>query len=475
MHSPLRRKVSKRLQDLGSKLYHWAEFSGRPIHPDSIAFQYDIDEIVCQPPPTYMRFTFYMVIVLFVLLIVIASVRHVDVVVVGTGRIVTDQPPIMLQTMERSIIRSLNVKPGDTVTKGQVLATLDPTFAQADLNSLSAQERTILAQVQGLKAILDGKPLVTTGLSSEDEQLQASLYRQRMFQYEARLRSFDEEISRLQTTYKTTGDDRVSLANQLAMAEDVENMRQTLMQHETGSKLQYMDSRSMRMRIERDYQDTTDRLVEIQHGIQAKRADRQAFQEEWRRQFLENLVAARTEATKLGENMTKAMRMNDMVVVTAPADGMVLDVAKRSVGSIMREAETFVTIVPADAPMVVEIAIDSGDVGYTKPGDEAVVKIDAFPYQRHGFLRGRLRSVSEDSLASGDQNGHNILGRNSSGAFHHGWVELEATPKLMNLPEGAHMIPGMTASVDIKVGSRSVISYFMYPVTRAFTESIREP
>ena len=118
--------------------------------------------------------------------------------------------------------------------------------------------------------------------------------------------------------------------------------------------------------------------------------------------------------------------------------------------------------------MIADISISSADVGYLKVGDPTVIKVDAFPYQRHGVLEGRLRSVAADSSgASGN-------GPATGAAYHHGQVELVNTA-LKGIPDGVRLIPGMTLTAEIKVGTRSVISYLTYPITRGFSESIREP
>jgi len=286
---------------------------------------------------------------------------------------------------------------------------------------------------------------------------------------------FEEDQQRLAAQIKTTEDDRASLLKQLDYAKDVENMRSQLVQSQFGSKLSLLDAQTLRVRTERDYQDAANRLVELQHAVLSKRAERQNYIDEWRRQILENLQAAQTEATKANEAMSKATLINDLVVVTAPADGVVLDVAKRSVGSIIREAEPLITIVPTDAPLVADITISSSDVGHIRPGDEVVVKVDAFPYQRHGLLKGRLLYVSEESFAMAEAGGDAQSGAGrAAGAVHRGRVALLDT-KLANLPTGAHLIPGMTVSAEIKVDSRRVIGFFIYPLTRGLGESLREP
>lgn len=441
---------------------------------DAIPFQDEIDEVIAERPPPLMRTTQYLVAGLFVALILVSSIVRVDVVVVGTGRLATDSPPILLQPMERSIVRDLKVTAGQTVAKGQVLATLDPTFAQADVASLTAQERSLLIQVRRLTAEVNGTPFETGEIPGDDERLQSDLYRQRRAQYESRLAVFAEEINRLQTSIKTAETDRVSLSHQLDIAKDVETMRATLVESQTGSKLNYLEAESNRMRTERDYLDTINRGKELQNQLDAKQAEQRNFIEDWNRQRLEQLVAARLEATKVSENLAKATRLKDLVVVAAPADGIVLDVAKRSVGSIVREAEPLITMIPANARLIAEIQIGSRDVGYTKAGDEVVIKVDAFPYQRHGFLKGRLLSVGEESFDSAPASQDGAGTSRAAPAVHRGRVELLSTD-LERLPPGAHLIPGMTLSAEIKVGTRSVISYFLYPITRGLSESIREP
>ena len=455
----------------------WLEVisSSSSVLPDALPFQDPIDEISEEQAPPFMRGTHYFVVTLFLALILITSLVKVDIVVVGSGRLATDTPPIMMQPIDRAIVRELNVKAGDTVTKGQVLATLDPTFAQADLASLTTQQKSLVSQVRRLEAELSGQPFIADGTLGAEDALQVTLYTQRKSQYESQLRVYDEEIQRRLSNIRSTEDDRVSQSKQLVIAKDVEGMRSAMLEKQVGSRLNYLEAQSARMRIEQNLQLAANRLNELQHDLQSKQAEKQSFIDQWRHQVLDDLVTKRNEAAKIGEGMAKASLINELVVLTAPQDGVVLDVAKRSVGSVLREAEPFITLVPSNAKMVAEVMINSSDVGYTKSGDEAVIKIDAFPYQRHGLLTGRLESVSEESFQAGAAPQENsLVPSEKSGAFHRGRVVLTST-KLDNLPEGARLFPGMTLSAELKVGSRSVMSYFLNPITRGFSESIREP
>lgn len=451
----------------------WLVSSGQPEPPpEALAFLDPIDQICAEPAPRYARTTLYSIAAMLIALVTVGALIKVDVVVTANGRLVTSTPPILLQPVERAIIREMRVHPGDRVRKGEVLATLDPTFANADLGSLAAQSANLEAQKQRIDAELEGHPYLLPRNPTESQSLQATLFGQRRANYQSHIRVFDEDVARLNTSIKATEQDNVLLASQLGLARDVEEMRMSLLKSQNGSRLSYLDAQTLRMRTERDYQDSVSRLSELKHQVLSREAERQAYIEDWRRQLLENQAAIQTQLSMVGASISKASLINDMVVVTAPADGVILDAAQRSVGSILHEAEPLFTIVPSDAKLVADIGIGSSDVGSTKPGDAVLMKIDAFPYVRHGMVKGRLAFISEESSNSNSLTGQTNDMRGGDTALR-GQVEI-TDMALKNLPEGAHLMPGMSLRAEIKVGSRSILGFLLSPVTRGLSEAMRE-
>jgi HlyD family secretion protein len=432
--------------------------------------KFDLDDILAEKPPRFLRGPHYVIVLMLIALFIAAAIVRVDMIVVASGRLEPDGPPIVLQPLDRSVIHDIHVKVGDTVHKGDVLATLDATFTQADRASLLAQQNTLQAQVSRLEAELNDKPL-TIGGGTPEEQLQLTLYHERRMQYTSRLQGYDEEVARAKTALHESEESRGLLSRQLEIAREMESMREQLFEKQTGSKLNYLEAQAVRIRAERDFQDLLSRTASLQYGLEAAQVARDVFVDGWRRELLEDLTKARAELERVTEGLAKAVRLNDLVVLSAPEDGIVLDVAKRSVGSVLHEAEPLITLIPSGTPLIVEIMIQSSDVGYTKLGDEVAIKVDAFPYQRHGLLKGKLRAIGEDSVAPGAQPGAPQAG---NGVYHRSQVTLDSVT-LADLPEGTRLIPGMTATAEIKVGSRTVLSYFLYPLMRGFGESIREP
>ena len=115
-------------------------------------------------------------------------------------------------------------------------------------------------------------------------------------------------------------------------------------------------------------------------------------------------METRQKLAEASETLNKANRMQDFTQMTAPVDGTVLTVADRSVGSVLREAETLVTLVPDDADLYIEASVLSRDIGYLKLGDSVRIKLESYPFQQFGTASGVLTVVSPDSqpLKEGD-------------------------------------------------------------------------
>lgn len=465
----------QRLQSVVPRWPVGASAGARTLPPMSLEAATELEDMLDEVPPRGLQLTGYIIVGMLVVLVTLAAVVKVDVVVQGTGELTMDAQPIVLQPMERVIIKAIHVRPGDIVSKGQRLATLDSTFAQADIAALSAQLASIGSSVRRLEAEAKGEAFAVGAGNSENDVMQAELFNQRREQYQSRLLAYDEEISRISAVGSAFEHDQKFLSEQLSIAQEVETMRSDLNRQQYTSKLQLLESQSSRLSAERNHRDAVSRGKETQHALASKKAERQGFIDEWRRTTLEELDRQRRELVRVGESVQKAERMRQLVDVMAPEDGIVLEVANRSAGSILREAEPLVTLTPSKGAMIADVLIRSRDVGYTKIGDDVNVKVDAFPYQRHGMLEGRLRSVSENTLVPArSTDGMATSKVPGDSAMHRARIELTKAT-LESLPGGTRILPGMTVNAEVKIGTRSVLSYFLDPIRRGFTESMREP
>ncbi|RLJ64731.1 HlyD family type I secretion periplasmic adaptor subunit [Sulfurisoma sediminicola] len=444
--------------------------------PKAVPFQDflpDADAIEQRPLAGVARWTLYTVVAMVVVFLIWATLSDVDEIVVGRGKLITVQPNLQVQPLETSIVQSIDVKVGQVVKKGQRLAALDPTFASADESQLKGRHLSLDAQTTRLEAELAGKAVSpgTPGTGS-DARLQADIRSEKDANFRARLRKLDESLAKLNASLVTNRRDQDVLDARVKSLREIEAMQERLVAQNFGAKQKLLEAREKRLEVERDLDLARNREAEIKREIAGEHADRDAFRKDWRQKSMEELANVRRERDSIGEQLQKAEKRRNLVIMTAPVDAVVLDVAKRSIGSVVREAEPLVTLVALDAPLEAEVQIDATDVGFVKTGDAVRVKIDAFPFQKHGTLPGRVTVVSEDAFAR-DPAQMRATGQTGD-AYYLGRVGLEST-KLGKTGANFRLLPGLTLSAEIIVGRRSVISYFLYPLIRALDESIREP
>jgi HlyD family secretion protein len=429
--------------------------------PAILPFQDDLDALIAEPTPRLLRWWPALGAALLATLVAIAAVAKVDVVVTASGRLASEAPPVVLAPIDRAVLRDLLVRPGERVSAGQVLAVLDSTFTTADRDALRAQRRSLAAQRDRLEAELAG----TTPLAADAEsRLQGEVLVQRSATLAARLAALDAELSALRAAHDSERRAGAGLSAQLAIAAEVESMRARLVESQVGSRIALLGARSSRLEAEREMERHAARLQELDLRLAARTAERDAFQRDWRRQLVEDLARLRPDLARIEEQLAKADRLDALTLLRAPADAVVLEVARRSPGSLVREGEAIATLVPAGGPLVAEVALRSAETGRLHEGATATLKVDAFPWRQHGTLAGSLRAVSRESYPD----------QASGTALHRGHVAI-AAPHLANLPEGAGLLPGMTLSAEIKVGTRRILDLFLDPLLRGLNESLREP
>ena len=443
---------------------------------EALPFQGELVRLLEEPLPKGIRGTIYYCVLLALTALTVAVVFHVDVVVVGSGKLTYDGQPIVLQPFERAMLKSLSVRPGDVVRKGQVLATLDPTFSQADLGALEDRKRVLRAQVVRLEAEAYGTEYKVNADGDRSSALQLEIHGQRTREYQSRLKAFEETVQESRAGLSRIRLDLGLLQEQLDVSSSIESMQENLLNLQTSSKLEFLGAKSARLRAEREFQEAKERITELQHRIETASAQRESVVQEWRRGVLEELNRCRSEEAQIDANLKKSERINSLVTIVAPEDGMVIELASRSVGSIVRDAEPLLVMVPSSAPLICEVEVSSPEVGEVSVGDSVLVKVDAFPFQRYGGVWGTIRSISHESFpvgAGGEMDALSSKKAISRGGMHRVVVDLSDN-RVELLPTGRLLFPGMTARGEVHVGRRRLINYILYPLVRGLKESFRE-
>lgn len=418
--------------------------------------------------PTQVRVTVYALAAMLALALLLSLVCRIDRIVVAGGRVISVDPTIVVQPLDTSIIRSLNVTVGQTVKKGQVLATLDPTFATADVNQLQQQAESLHAEVDRLTAERDQKPYAPRDARDGPTAMQLGIFRQRKAEFDAQLRQFDQKIGSLETGIARSNAEAAQLRKRVQVSTEIEGMRQELENRQVGSRLNRLLSTDARMELQRNADVAEKTARGGSYDLQALRSQREVYLQQWRSAIVSSLVEKTSALTQAEQQLQKARLRKDLVQLTSPYDAVVLEVAQVSVGSVMNPADRLFTLVPTGSSLEADVSIDGGDLGFVQVGDPVEIKLDAYRYLEHGTVKGVVRTISQDSFMqkANDQDPGRLVYR----------ARVRVTEaKLRNVPADFRLMPGMPLSADIKVGTRTVFMYVMEGAIRNVDEAMREP
>lgn len=433
-------------------------------------FQSDAVEVEQRAPSRLARLTLYGLLALVATAVAWAWLSQVDMIVTAQGKLVTLQPNLVVQPLETSVIREIHVKAGDRVNRGDLLATLDPTFSQADHDQLRNRVAAFDASIARLKAELAGLDYVASDRGDADAVLQQKMFLQRKSAREAQMQNFDAQIASAQANLKTAQNEEAVLVQRLDNMRSIESMRSLLMDRELGSKLNFLLSRDARLEVESNLARVQGAITDLTHRVEKARADQKVFAEDFRRTAYQDLVETLAKRDTAAEELKKVDLRRQLIVLRAPADAVVLEIAARTVGSVVREAETLFVLVPRDVALQAEVNVEGKDVGQIAVGQPVRIKFEPFPFQKYGTGKGTVRVISQDSFAPDPK-----AEAANRGAAPHYRVLIDLSDVQLRLPPGrVQMIPGMAVTAEMKVGQRSVISYFLYPLLRGLDESIRE-
>jgi HlyD family secretion protein len=440
---------------------------------------YDFQSVLTAPPKR--RLVLWLMVGLIAAAAIALAVLKVDIVVSANGKIVTSDSEIVIQPIETSVVRSIAVKMGQRVKAGEVLATLDPTFSLADRDELVAKLRTLNATFDRLDAELAGRVYDPRNPNPE-EMTQRDIFRKRHDEYAAKLGAAERKTEQYKADLATHKTEAKSLEEQIRLASQAEGMYQQLVAKDLTSKLKLIDASQHVVDAKTRLDTNLGEQHKLTEQIAGAEAERDGFVQEWQRKSSEEMAQTRSDRDAATARLSKAALRHELAVMTAPADATVLELAHRPAGSVLREAETLMRLVPTNDPLLFEVQVDTRDVARLHIGDRATIKLEALPWQQFGLAYGELKALTPDTLnddnarETGEEGSSPELKTQArqSPTHYRARIALSET-KFRNLPEGFALRPGMRVVCDIKIGRRSILEYVLNPITRVIDESLREP
>lgn len=359
--------------------------------------------------------------------VVWAQWAQLDQITRASGQVIASARNQVIQVSEGGVLAALPVREGSIVKRGDLLARLDTTKVEAAYLESASKAAALRAAIARLQAeVFGGEPRFGQGMARypEFQRNQLSLFHKRQ-------EALRDEVAALEQ------------ARQLVKSELDMNL----------PLLQAGDvSRAEVLKLQRQ-------LVEIQGQITNRR-------NKYLQDSQTELSKAQEDLAGMDQIMAQRKEQLSQTELRAPMDGVVRNVRLTTLGGVARAGEEIMQIVPMDDDLIVEAKVRPADIAFVKPGLPASVKLDAYDYSIYGSLQGAVSYISADTLSEDVRSNEQPYYR----------VQVKTTQNQLKRTgeQRIDIQPGMTATVEIKTGQKSVLQYLTKPITKTLSESLGE-
>lgn len=415
------------------------------------------------------RVTIWLLMIFALLALLWACLGKLDIVASAPGKVIVSGNTKTIQALGSASVREIHVQEGDAVQAGQLLMRLDPTEPAADVERLESDLQA--ARIQSLRArqVLDaierGRYVAlrrADGLSPAHAQEMESKARAGYEEFRARLARIQAEIDRHEAGLHSTAMQIKKLESLLPYTQARAQDYKQLSEHQFMSRHAWIEKEQLRLEQEGELATQRSREPEIHAALRESRAQRTTLITETRRQLLDEWSDGRQKTTALEQELIKARSRLTLTRLTAPIDGTVQQLAVHTIGGVVSPAQILMLIVPRQQTVEVEAMLENKDVGFVHPGQVVEIKLEAFPFTRYGTLQGSVAHISRDAITD-----------EKRGLLYLAKVQLNKSTLKVD-GRDAVIVPGMSATAEIKTGKRSVIEYLLSPVLQYKNESLRE-
>jgi len=357
-----------------------------------------------------------------------AANTRVEQITRTEGRVVPDGREQVIASLEGGILRELMVREGAQVTAGQPLLRLDPTRFEAQQNEGQAKRQSLKATIARLNAEASGKALAFP------PELGAAQIANEREAWQARRRLLDETVG--------------ANASSIALVQRELDMAEGLSRKGLMSDVEVM-------RLRRQIIDLRQQSLERQNRF--------------RQEASTELLKAQSELAQLEEQMVAREDAVRRTVLNSPVDGLVKNIRVNTLGGVVSAGAPIMEIVPLGARRRVEARIKPADIGFIRVGQVAEVKLSAYDYNLYGGLRGTVEAISPDALGDPERAG---AGGGADSTWFRAAIAIDQST-LTAQGQPLPVLPGMTGTVEINTGERSVLDFVLRPLLKA-REAFRE-
>ncbi len=415
------------------------------------------------------RFAGILTVMTFVFIGVMGVWAHyaiLDEVTRGEGRVIPSSKVQVIQNLEGGILAEILVREGAVVQPGDIMVRIDNTAAQASFRDLQSQYYTLLATVERLDAEQSGRDMVISGEMRDNAPVavadQESLFDYRRRQMQAQVSVLESQAMQRQQEIAEMNSRTKQLKRSLALAREERAITAPLVTNGVMPRVELI-------RIDRSLSDLEGEINTIGLSIprlrSAAKEAKQRIEEvqlSAKSEIANEMNRARAELKSVRETLFAGEDRVTRTEVRSPVYGTIKELKVTTVGGVIRPGEDILEIVPLDDRLLIEARIRPTDIAFLRPDQLAVIKIAAYDFSIYGGLKAKVEQISADTIKDDQGDSfYRVYLRTDENAITHQGAELP-------------IIPGMTATIEVLTGKKSVLDYLLKPILKARDRALRE-
>lgn len=423
----------------------------------------DADWARLQQEPLRARSLLRLAAAVLLLLLIWAYLAEIDEVTRGESRVVPTSQVQIIQSVDGGVVEELPVKEGQVVEAGQLLLRVDPTRFVSNMMESRASQLAVQAKALRLEALTRGTafnpPPELTREAPDVVAQELRLYESRRAEIRAQVSISQNQLAQRQQELNEVRARRDQAERSLELMNKELNATRPMIATGAVSEVEVFRLEREVARLRGDREQATAQISRVQSAIQEAMRKIEEVQLTSRNQMSAELSETMSKLASLSQG---GLTLQDKVKhadIKSPVRGTVKRLLVNTVGAVVQPGKEVVEVVPLDDTLILEVQIAPKDIGFLRPGQEAMVKFSAYDFSIYGGLVADVFLIGADSVL--DDKGN---------AFYHVRVRTRKPSLGHNLP----IIPGMVAQVDILTGKKSVLSYLLKPVLRAKANALTE-
>lgn len=388
-----------------------------------------------------------------------ASVAQIDEITRGDGKAIPYGQNQIIQNLEGGIIEEILVNEGQRVKTDEVILKINnaKSVSASRTNEMKYQE----LEAKRMRLHAEANELPFKMIETDDEELQIQmelakkLYVSNQLEFLAKDEALVQQIEQKKQEYKEARASIIALNKSLEYVREEISMTAPMVSQGIKSKVDFLKLKREASEIENRVQATELSLPRLEAAIKEYRNKRIEAKQLFINTAKKELNAVTAEISRLKAQQLEYTDQVQRTMVRSPVDGIVQKLYVHTIGGVVKPGADLVEIVPTSQKLILEIKIKPSDIAFIHPGAEAQVKISAYDFAIHGGLTGKVIFISPDTITDKQDNTFYI-------------IHVETDKNYLGTEEHPlNIIPGMTVSVDIITGKKTVMQYILKPILKS--------